>query len=149
MKIRPTLVDMWNFSCIGHFTAVIKHLFSTHSMLYIYIWGSQCTLWRLMDDTSQEVYQVRITATIIFHVLKVTADLSLLIDVIYGFFSWAQKWNVCLCCQLMQFKEEQKKHFHFSFLYLNKKHWWHAPLPCIWEYQRNTRNCFLMCFFYT
>lgn len=40
-----------------------------------------------MDDTSQEVYQVRITATVIFHVLKVTADLSLLIDVIYGFFS--------------------------------------------------------------
>lgn len=37
-----------------------------------------------MDDTSQ-VFQVRITATVIFHPLKVTADLGLLIDVIYGF----------------------------------------------------------------
>lgn len=38
-----------------------------------------------MDDTSQQVYQVRITATVICHLLKVTADLGSLIDVIYCF----------------------------------------------------------------
>lgn len=38
-----------------------------------------------MDDTSQKVYQVKVTATVIFHLLKTTADLGLLIDVIYGF----------------------------------------------------------------
>lgn len=77
-----------------------------------------------MDDTSQQVYQVRVTATVIFHLLKTTADLGLLIDAIYGFLCRDQKWKGCLFCPLMLFKEQQEAtlYFHFSFLYFNKHH---------------------------
>lgn len=76
-----------------------------------------------MDDTSQQVYQVRITATVIFHLFEGYSGL--------GFIDWCDIWLFALssemeCVPLLPvdvFKEQQEGILYspFSFLYLNKK----------------------------
>lgn len=76
-------------------------------MLYIYIWGSQCTLWRLMDDTSQQVS----SKSYCYCYFSSIEDYSR-----FGVIDWCDIWLFVSsseiegvpCCPLMLFKEQQE-----------------------------------------